>query len=114
MQIFGVDVIYGSWRHSGTFTPQNNFCSQVASRWVRVSGPAAPGQLDGTGTPRGEGAGSENRKDQAAGLQHHLASPSTPSQHLLPVALLSPATSSVRVTVCLGAYSLYESTRITY
>lgn len=72
---------------------------QVASRWVRVSGPAAPRRLEGTRAPREEGEGVEGeiRTDPAVDSQQCLASPSTPSQHLLPVALFSPATSSVRV-----------------
>lgn len=88
-------------RAPGEFSPQKMSCFQVASRWVRVSGPAAPGRLEGTRETRKEGAKSEIRNDPAVDSQHCLASPSTPSQHLLPVALFSPATSLVRGLVCL-------------
>ena len=84
------------------FSPQH-FFFQVASRWVRVSGRAAPGRLEGAGTAREQGAKNEIRKDPAANSQQCLASPSTPSQHLLPVALFSPATSTVRVTAVFAA-----------
>eukprot|EP00903_Cladosiphon_okamuranus_P014633 g13569.t1 len=82
-----------SSEHGGTTAAR---ATKAASRWVRVSGPAAPRRLEGTGAQReeGEGAESDIGKDPAVDSQQCLASPSTPSQHLLPVALFSPAISS--------------------
>lgn len=80
---------------------------------MRVSGPAVPGRLEETRTPREQGAENEIRTDPAVDSQQCLASPSTPSQHLLPVALFSPATSTVRVTA-VSTVGVHNAGRVWY
>ena len=65
---------------------------------MRVSNSATPKRQEGSKTPRKDDRNTKVGHDRAKASQHRLGSPSTPSQHLLPVALFSPATSSVRVT----------------